>query len=182
MFTWLIQIKAICFFNLNLNSKSRARRLGTCENVVDSEWLYTQWWSSTTLTDWEVERFGKELSLLAFYCFDSDQKELWRNGIYLTYTSRPQSFIEGSQAPTWYRGNGRMLLPSYLNLVCSICFLIQPRTTAPGWHHPQWAGPPPHKLLIKKIPPKSDGEDTIFHFTFSLFRWVYLVSAWQKTD
>jgi len=26
-------------------------------------------------------------------------------------------------------------------LACSACFLIEPRTTSPGWHHPQWAEP-----------------------------------------
>jgi hypothetical protein len=27
-------------------------------------------------------------------------------------------------------------------LACSACFLIEPRTTSPGWHHPKWAFSP----------------------------------------
>lgn len=44
----------------------------------------------------------------------------------------------------WSRGHRVMLLNSIHLISCLICFLIAPRTTAQGWHHPivvSWALP-----------------------------------------
>ena len=41
---------------------------------------------------------------------------------------------------SWYRGHGGVLLIGLLIMACSACFLTEPRTTAQGWHHTQWAG------------------------------------------
>ena len=55
-----------------------------------------------------------------------------------------------SGSRSWCRGHGGMWLTGLLPLACSACFLIEPKTTSLGWHHPQWALPP--WSLIEKTP------------------------------
>jgi hypothetical protein len=60
--------------------------------------------------------------------------------VYSAYTSTLLFFTKGSQdwnssrsgSRSWCRGHGGMLLTGLLPLPCSVCFLIEPRTTSPG--------------------------------------------------
>ena len=56
----------------------------------------------------------------------------------------------GREAGSWCRGHGGMLLIGLLPLACSAYFLIEPKTTAQGWLHPQWALPP--LIINDKMP------------------------------
>jgi hypothetical protein len=47
-----------------------------------------------------------------------------------------------SGSRSWCRGHRGMLLTGLLPLACSACFLIEPKTTSPGWQHPQGTLPP----------------------------------------
>jgi hypothetical protein len=79
------------------------------------------------------------------------RRKLGRKGlIQLTLPHRCSSPKEGRtgthtgqelEGRSWCRGHGGVLLTGLLPLACSACFLIEPRTISPGWHHPQEACP-----------------------------------------
>ena len=76
------------------------------------------------------------------------------------------------------RDRGRMLLTDLFSVAYSACFLIEPRLSAPRWHHSQWAsGALLHWSLTKKTP-------------YSWISWSHFLnwgsflsddSSWHKT-
>jgi hypothetical protein len=51
----------------------------------------------------------------------------------------------------WCRGHGGVLLTGLLPTACSVCFLIERRTTSPGMAPPTMGWALPHPSLIKKM-------------------------------
>jgi hypothetical protein len=78
------------------------------------------------------------------------KKQVGEERVYSAYTSTLLFITKRSQdqnssrsgSRSWCRGHRRMLRTGLIPLACSACFLIEPETTSPGWHHPQWALPP----------------------------------------
>jgi hypothetical protein len=77
------------------------------------------------------------------------KKQVGEERVYSAYTSILLFITKGSQdwdssrsgSRSWCRGHGGMFFTGLLPLPCSVCFLIEPRTPAEGWSHPQWALP-----------------------------------------
>jgi hypothetical protein len=82
------------------------------------------------------------------------KKQVGEDGVYSAYTSTLLFITKGSQDWNSSRSGSRrqeliqrpwrVLLTGLLPLACSICFLIEPRTTSPGMAPPTrgWALPP----------------------------------------
>lgn len=74
-------------------------------------------------------------------------QQVWRKGFICLPLSHccssPKKGRTGTQAGPcpggrgWYRGPGGVLLTDLLIIPCSVCFLLEPRTTFQGWPHPQ---------------------------------------------
>ena len=63
------------------------------------------------------------------------------------------------------RRHGRVLFAGLLPMVCSICFLLKPVTSTPGWYHLQSAMPSRHSLI--KMPDK---------LAYSLILWRHFLN------
>ena len=101
-----------------------------------------------------METRGRFRNVLVGVCIAAmkhhDQSKLGRKGfIPLTFMQHCSSLREvraGCQTGqehggrSWCRGHEGVLLTDLLIMACSACFRIEPRTTSPGWHHPQWTG------------------------------------------
>ena len=76
-----------------------------------------------------------------------DQKQLGKESLFSLHILREARTGTRARPKTegrsWYRGHESVLLTGLLRVVCSACFLIEPRTTAKGWNHPPWATPSP---------------------------------------
>jgi hypothetical protein len=106
----------------------------------------------------------KEIVSLDFYWCDETpwSKTTWGGGGLFTQHVRSHSLFgevrtgtqtgQGPGGRSWCRGHRGVLLTGLLLVVCSACFLIEPRTTISEVSPPTAAGPFPHQLLIKKIP------------------------------
>jgi len=77
--------------------------------------------------DQEASWGGKGLFSLHFHIAVHHQR---KSGLELKQVRKQ----ELKQRP--WKGAAYWLAP----LACSACFLIEPRTTTEGWHHPQWTG------------------------------------------
>lgn len=83
---------------------------------------------------------------------------------------------------SWHRGCGGRRI-SLLSVVCSICFVIAPRTPAQEW--PFVGGALPHWSLIKKMPNKlaySPIVQGLSQLRVSPSGWPWLVSGWQPSQ
>lgn len=86
------------------------------------------------------------------------KKQVGEERVYLTYTSILLFITKGSQdwnssrsgSRSWCRGHGGMFFIGLLLLAYSACSLIEPKTTAQRWYHPQGALLP--WSLIETIP------------------------------
>jgi hypothetical protein len=75
-----------------------------------------------------------------------DHKQLGGGEVYLAYTSWI-TVHWGEQRQKYKSSTWRQEWMAY-----SACFVIETRTTSPGWYHPQWAGPSHiNQSLIKKM-------------------------------
>ena len=90
------------------------------------------------------------------------KKQIGKERVYSSYTST-LLFItkqvrtathtgQGMEGRSWYRGHGGMLLTRLLLLGCSVCFLIESRTTIPGMVPPTMCCALLPWSLIEKMP------------------------------
>jgi hypothetical protein len=75
------------------------------------------------------------------------------------------------------RGHGGVLLTGSLLMVCSVCFLIDPRTTSPGMAPPIITEPSPYQSLTKKMVYRLDLMEASSQLRYPPFRELYLVSS-----
>jgi hypothetical protein len=108
--------------------------------------------------DWRSGRYAGSLSNvgLLLLCWNTmAQKQLWEERfvrVLFPYHSpsleEVKARAQAGQEPggrSWCRSYGGMLLTGLLPMVCSACFLIEPRATSPG------KAPLTHQTLIKKM-------------------------------
>jgi hypothetical protein len=115
---------------------------------------------SLSLVKFTVEvNHPKEQSTPVLLCFAAAVKETawpkakWREkgSLHLALFLSLREIGTGPQGRNESRDHRGMLFTSLPPLVCSVCFLIQPRTTWPGVASPTMNSPFPHQLLITKI-------------------------------
>lgn len=88
-----------------------------------------------------------QVSQRLFHCVVKrcDEKQLGKKRVYLGLchfaTLRSYIITEQSRGGNGSSGLGGTLLSRLLLLDHPACFLVAPRTTCPGDHHPHWAQP-----------------------------------------